>query len=297
MRSLPNIEGNGETLRNGMERLNTSGVDHQCNNVHADKTHQQVGLGSLPRLSVNAINTDDLESMFAKPNISRKKKPWMYKRQDVRLGFYYTHFDPLYDDFMIRVCLETLFDHVIHRIQPKDQNYLRLQTRTECRYPVEYEGKLHVLSGTPDYVLNYSAEEKKAIKLVVVAAKGADFACCSRNTRYTCCGWNQLAAYMSMIHSYRKVHGKKDCVVYGLRTDAIGFWFYRIANNGKITSKVLKARVGPRYIDYDKITGLMASIFKEALIRSPVPRRSTGTEDQTDEKSFWSQSGEISNSN
>lgn len=97
---------------------------------------------------------------------------------------------------MIGVCLDTLFDYVVHRIQPKDQNDLRLQRRTECRYTVEYEGKLHALSGTPDYMLNYSAKEKKAIKLVVVAANHPNFACCSRNTLYTCCGRDQLVAYM-----------------------------------------------------------------------------------------------------
>lgn len=39
---------------------------------------------------------------------------------------------------------------------------------------------------------------------------------------------------IGMIHTHRKSRGEKDCVVYGLRTDAIGFWFYRIANNGKV---------------------------------------------------------------
>jgi hypothetical protein len=37
----------------------------------------------------------------------------------------------------------------------------------------------------------------------------------------------------------------------------------------KITAKVLKAKLRPRYIDYDRITGLMASIFEEAYMLSP----------------------------
>lgn len=98
---------------------------------------------------------------------------------------------------MIGVCLDTLFDYIVYRIQPKDQNDIRLQTGRECRYRVGYKGKLHALSGFPDYVLNYNAKEKTAIKLVVVTAKQPDFACCSDNTLYTCCGRDQLAAYMS----------------------------------------------------------------------------------------------------
>ena len=61
---------------------------------------------------------------------------------------------------------------------------------------MDYEGKSHALSGVPDYMLNYNAKEKKAIKLVVVAAKQPNFACCLRNTHYTCCGRDQLVAYM-----------------------------------------------------------------------------------------------------
>jgi hypothetical protein len=37
-----------------------------------------------------------------------------------------------------------------------------------------------------------------------------------------------------MIHNRRKIHGEADCVVYGLITDAVGFWFYRISNDGEV---------------------------------------------------------------
>lgn len=91
-------ETDDESLRQRMEHLNTSVMEHLDSGVQdsqllegprqdACKAHQRVALRSLPRLSVNALNTEDLESIFSRPRTSRKKKPWMYKmyrRQDVR---------------------------------------------------------------------------------------------------------------------------------------------------------------------------------------------------------------------
>lgn len=37
-----------------------------------------------------------------------------------------------------------------------------------------------------------------------------------------------------MIHNLRKNQGGVDCVVYGLVTDAVGFWFYCISNDGEV---------------------------------------------------------------
>jgi hypothetical protein len=86
------------SLSKRMGHLNTSAMEHLDGGVQdsqllegqkqdACKAHQRVALRSLPRLSVNAINTEDLESIFSRPRTSRKKKPWMYqmyRRQDVR---------------------------------------------------------------------------------------------------------------------------------------------------------------------------------------------------------------------
>lgn len=37
-----------------------------------------------------------------------------------------------------------------------------------------------------------------------------------------------------MIHHHRKAHGEVDCVVYGVATDSVDFWFYHIDDNSKV---------------------------------------------------------------
>lgn len=37
-----------------------------------------------------------------------------------------------------------------------------------------------------------------------------------------------------MAHFHRKAHGEANCIVYGVATDSVQFWFYQIDNNSQV---------------------------------------------------------------
>jgi hypothetical protein len=88
------IENQDETIRKGMQRLSTSVMAYYNSNVadsefleslrqDAYKAYVKSGLTTLPRLSVNVLNSNDIEYMFSGPRYARKKEPWMEKRLGV----------------------------------------------------------------------------------------------------------------------------------------------------------------------------------------------------------------------
>ncbi|KAJ5211801.1 uncharacterized protein N7498_003447 [Penicillium cinerascens] len=246
MRYSLKIENKDEVIRSGMQRLSISVMNYCNSNVEnnhlleslrqeAYEAHLTSGLTRLPQLSVNVISTYDIESMFPGPRYSAEKKPWMEKRLGVGFRLFLpTHFNPMYQEFMIDVCLKTLFDEVAFQVRSSLPKLL-LQSGIEYRCPVDYKGRKYTLSGIPDYIVRYNADKKAAVKLVIVTAKqpGTDFSLYE---------WvdvrpphRSAANFLTvMIHNLRKNQEEVDCVVYGLITDAVGFWFYCISNDGEV---------------------------------------------------------------
>lgn len=146
MRYPLKIENEDEVIRSGMQRLSISVMNYCNSNVEdnhlleslrqeAYEAHLKSGLTGLPQLSVNVISTYDVESMFPGPRYSAEKKPWMEKRLGVGFSecsilypdkicrilnwhriILTTHFNPMYQEFMIDVCLKTLFDEVTFQV-------------------------------------------------------------------------------------------------------------------------------------------------------------------------------------
>lgn len=103
---------------------------------------------------------------------------------------------------MIQLQLEFLLDTVLSRAQPLGDPCLRYRKGIQCSYdPVKYKGDTYCLYGTADYLLEYDAQDKAAINLVILTARKLDFKCCYEKTRPLCCGMAQIIALMCEFHS------------------------------------------------------------------------------------------------
>lgn len=215
--------------------------------------------------------------------------------------FYTLRAHPERSGAMIRLHLDVLLEYVLSLIQPQEP-HARLED--EVAYgiqPITYRGDTYRLYGRPDYILRYNDQDKLSVKPVVVRAKRLGFQCCSGDSRFSCCNPVQLLALMgkvpflvagitcanivAMFHHRRKTHGETDCAVDGVATDSIDFWFYHIDDNSEVrlhlsqfdlailtlqvSSVRLSAKVRPRFIEYQEITGLLGHIFTEAVNSSP----------------------------
>ena len=106
---------------------------------------------------------------------------------------------------------------------PEDPASLSLQYETTLERQVIYDGEERLLSGSADYTVWYEPKTPKNLSanLIIVEAK-------KMNGTDTCLG--QLAAYMGIVHNFRKEEGKTNSVVYGIASDGLSFRFCRIDN-------------------------------------------------------------------
>ena len=143
--------------------------------------------------------------------------------------------------------------------QPEDPAVLELQHETQLQRQVIYEGEARLLSGYADYTVWYKSPKRAnlATNLIIIEAKKI-------HSTDTCLG--QLAAYMGLVHAYRKEEEKQNSVIYGAATDGLSFRFCRIDNEGNWSqSRLMEWETE----DKARIYSVFRSLIRIAALSSP----------------------------
>ncbi|KAJ5965040.1 uncharacterized protein N7479_004916 [Penicillium vulpinum] len=120
--------------------------------------------------------------------------------------------------------------------------------------PVEWEGKIRMLWGRPDYGVWYGEKEDFDLNLVIMEAKRPN---CGTQ------GVPQALAYM-------------DTTVYGISTDTMNFTFMKLDNESRWSFKP----VGVGENSFEQVLGLLVYIMEKAASMSPATSKGTSRRTQ-----------------
>ncbi|KAJ6152247.1 hypothetical protein N7497_006566 [Penicillium chrysogenum] len=174
----------------------------------------------------------------------------------------------------IRWVIDALLLHA-HSIASSHVPYAQpINVQTERLYkhgPVRLNHRKVMLSARLDYGLWYGDNEAVCLNVLVVEAKKTDLEG----------GVAQALGYMGCIHRQRKKLTKRDCTVYGMASNGVGFSFLKISHDSKWSGYM----VGEHPPKFELPLGILVYMLRQAAIMSPTHSKEGSAQSHTQEGS------------